>query len=83
MAASIDVDGLPDDVRQLAESAASGDRDAAFRIVGQALLPVLVSEGRMAATPALSAAVAANDEIVERVNSTLLVVATPASACDR
>jgi hypothetical protein len=83
VAASIAVDGLPDDVRRLAEAAASGDRDAAFRLVAQALLPVLVDEGRLASTPAVSAAVAANDDIVERVNSTLLVVATPPSACAR
>jgi hypothetical protein len=43
----------------------------------------LVEEGRVAPTPTLLAAVAANDDIVRRVNSTLLVVATPASACDR
>ena len=59
------------------------NHDDAFRVVAQALLPVLVNEGRIEPTSAMLTAVAATDDIVERVNSTFLLVATPASACAR
>ena len=81
-AVSIDVAGLPDDVAGLVAAATEGDTDAAYRVAAQGLLPVLVDEGRLApATPAIEAAAIANREIVARVNSTLRVVATPASVC--
>lgn len=79
---SISSDGLPEDVRAVVEGARAGDRDAGFRVVADALLPVLVEEGRVTVTPAIAAAVEQHSLIVERVNSTLLLVATPASACD-
>ncbi len=79
----VNVEGLPDEVRLLTESAVAGNHDDAFRVVAQALLPVLVNEGRIEPTSAMLTAVAATDDIVERVNSTFLLVATPASACAR
>ena len=74
--APIDVAGMPADVAALA---AAGD---GFRIVARGLLPVLVDEARIARTPAIDAAVAADRAIVERVNTTLAIVAEPAGACD-
>ncbi len=76
----IDASGLPPDVAALAAAAAT-DAEAAYRLVAGALLPVLTGEGRLEPTAAIDAAVAANAEIVERVNTTLAVVAEPASAC--
>ncbi len=78
---SVDVGGLPDDVASLVTAATGGDTDAAFRVVAQDLLPVLVSEGRLVPTAAVTAAAEASDTIVARVNSTLRVVATPATLC--
>ena len=82
-AVTVDVAGLPADVAALVTAAAAGDGDAAFRLAAQGLLPVLVDEGRIAPAPtaAIEAAAAANREIIARVNSTLLVVATPATVC--
>jgi hypothetical protein len=79
----VDVTGLPDDVRAQVEAAFGGDPDAAFRVVAQALLPVLVDEQRVTPTPAMQAAADATDTIVARVNSTLAVVVTPAALCQR
>jgi hypothetical protein len=82
-ALTLDTAGLPDDVAALVTAAAGGDADAAFRVAAQGLLPVLVDEGRIAPSPtaAIEAAAAANREIIARVNSTLLVTATPATVC--
>ena len=78
---AIDASGLPADVAELVQRAAGGDGDAAFDVVALAILPVLVEEGRLAATPAIDAAVAGTDLIVARVNSTLRLVAEPPSRC--
>lgn len=78
----IDSSGLPPDVAALTGATAAGDDDSANRLVMRALLPVLVTEGRVAPTPAIDAAVAANADIVARVNTTLAIVAEPASACE-
>ena len=82
-ALTIDITGLPDDVATLVTAAVGGDADAAFLVTVQGLLPVLVDEGRIAPAPtaAIGAAAAANREIIARVNSTLLVTATPATVC--
>lgn len=79
--AAIDAAGLPPDVAALAAGAAEGDTDAAYRLVMRALLPVLVDEQRVAPTPAIDAAVTDAAAITARVNSTLAIVAEPASAC--
>jgi hypothetical protein len=72
----VDVSGLPDDVRTLVEAAVAGDADAAFRVVADALLPVLVDEGRIGPVPPVQAAADRTDTIVARVNSTLLILAS-------
>lgn len=69
--AAIDASGLPADIAALVTA---GD---GYRIVARGLLPVLVDEGRVATTPAIDAAVAADGRIVERVNTTLAIVADP------
>lgn len=74
-AAPIDAAGLPQDVAALA---AAGD---GYRLVVRGLLPVLVDEGRVETTPAIEAARADTARIVDRVNTTLAVVAEPATAC--
>jgi hypothetical protein len=79
----VDLAGLPDDVRRPVEAAVGGDADAAFRVVADALMPVLVAEQRVVATPAMQAAADSIDTIIARVNSTLAVVVTPAELCDR
>jgi hypothetical protein len=80
---TIDITGLPADVAALVSAAVGGDADAAFRVAAQGLLPVLVDEGRIAPAPtaAIGGAALDNRRIVARVNSTLLVVATPATVC--
>src|SRR5688572_6686431 len=80
-AVSVDVEGLPDDVAGFVQSAAGGNADDAFRIVVSSLLSDLVEQGRMQPTPATAAAIAEHDLIEDRVNSTLLVMATPANVC--
>ncbi len=72
----VDTSGLPDDVRAVVEPAVAGDLDAATRVVADALMPVLVNEGRMQPSPALRAAADQTDMIIARVNSTLMVVAS-------
>jgi hypothetical protein len=47
------------------------------------LLVQLVTEGRLTPTPAITAAVDQHAAILDRANTTLLVIATPASACER
>jgi hypothetical protein len=79
--ATIDRSDLPDDVGALVDAAAAGDERAAYELVALAILPVLVDEGRIATTPAIDAAVAQTELIVRRVNSTLRIVAEPASLC--
>jgi hypothetical protein len=78
----LDAGGLPDRVGSLAEAAVGGDPNAGFRLVADDLVPLLVDEGRLDPTPAIAEAVAHRSEIVARVNSTLLVVATPHPACE-
>jgi hypothetical protein len=79
---AIDASGLPDGVRSLVEAAMGGDPNAGFRLVADDLVPLLVDEGRLDPTPAIAEAVAHRSEILARVNTTLLVVATPRPACD-
>ena len=55
----------------------------ALRIVVSNLFLQLVAEGRLTPTPAISAAVEEHAAILDRANTTLLVIATPASACAR
>jgi hypothetical protein len=78
----VDVSDLAPDVAGFVQSAAGGNADDALRIVVSGLLVQLVEEGRLPPTPAITAAVDEHDAILDRANSTLLVVATPASACD-
>jgi hypothetical protein len=78
---TVDVEGLPDDVGGFVQSAVGGDHDDAFRIVVSSLLPDLVEQGRLQPTRAIAAAIDDHDLIQHRVNSTLLVAATPATAC--
>lgn len=78
---TVDTAGLPDDVAILVDAALAGDRNAAFRVVAQGLVPVLVEEARIEATPALTAASERNRQIIDRVNSTLRIVAEPATLC--
>jgi hypothetical protein len=77
----IDTAGLPDDVALLLRAAQAGDSDSAFRFVAQGLVPVLVDEGRVVPTVPLREAAAANAEIIERVNTTVRVIAEPAGLC--
>ena len=77
----VDVSGLPSDVAAFVQSAAGGTADDALRIVVSSLLAQLVEEGRLAPTPAIIAALDEHPAILDRANTTLLVVATPASAC--
>ena len=77
----IDVDGLPADVTAFVQSAVGGNHDDAFRIVVSSLLPDLVEQGRLHPTPAIKAAIDEHTLIEDRVNSTLLVTANPATAC--
>lgn len=77
----VDVSALPDDVAGFVESAAGGDHDDAVRIVVSTLLPDLVAQGRLQPTPAIQAAVDEHTLIADRVNSTFLLTATPATAC--
>lgn len=79
---TIDVGGLPADVTALVTGAVAGDLDAARRLVGQGILPVLLDERRVEpATPALTEAAGSTAQIIARVNSTFRVVATPAGLC--
>ncbi|HWL43528.1 MAG TPA: hypothetical protein VNQ73_11340 [Ilumatobacter sp.] len=78
----VDSSGLPGDVAGLAEAAGAGDPEAASRVVARGLLPVLVGEQRLVTTPALDAAADATPRITDRVNTTLAVVAEPATACN-
>jgi hypothetical protein len=78
---TVDVDGLPDNVAAFVQSATGGNAGDAFRIVVSGLLPDLVDQGRVQPTPAIAAAIAEHDRVEDRVNSTLLVTATPATAC--
>jgi hypothetical protein len=78
---AIDTTGLPDELIRLLDSSLDGSREAAYRFVAQGLVPVLVDEGRIDPPPGLAAAAAGNDAIIARVNSTLRVVAEPASLC--
>jgi hypothetical protein len=78
---TVDVEGLPDDVSRFVQSAVGGNHDDAFRIVVSSLLPDLVDQGRLQPTPAITAAIDEHSLIEDRVNSTLLVTATPATAC--
>lgn len=78
---AIDSAGLPADVAALVDGANAGDGRSAYELVALAILPVLVAEARVATTPAIDAAVAQQDVIVRRVNSTLRIVAEPASLC--
>jgi len=80
---AVDPTGLPDDVVGFVESATGGNRSDAFRIVVSSLLLDLVAQGRLQPTPAIQAAVEEHHLIEERVNSTLLLTATPASVCAR
>jgi hypothetical protein len=50
-------------------------------VVALGILPELVEQGRIAPTPAIAAAVAADDTITDRVSSTVRIVASPASLC--
>jgi hypothetical protein len=81
-AVAVDVDGLPSDIRSIVQASVEGNTDAAFRVVADDLLAVLVSESRLEPTPAIAAAVERRDLIVARVNSTLMVSATPRQACE-
>jgi hypothetical protein len=80
-AVSVDVEGLPDDVAGFVQSATGGNGDDALRVVVSSLLPDLVEQGRVQPTPAIAAAIAEHDLIEDRVDSTLLVTATPATVC--
>jgi hypothetical protein len=80
-AVAVDVRGLPDDVAAFVQSATGGNHGDAFRIVVSSLLLDLVSEGRLKPTKAIQAAVDEHARIQERVNSTLLLTATPATVC--
>jgi hypothetical protein len=80
-AVAVDVEGLPDDVAAFVQSATGGNADDALRIVVSSLLPDLVDQGRLQPTPAIAAALREHELIENRVNSTLLITATPASAC--
>jgi hypothetical protein len=80
-AVAVDVEGLPDDVADFVRSATGGNGEDAYRIVVSSLLPDLVSQGRLQPTPAITAALDEHDLIEQRVNSTLLVTATPPSTC--
>jgi hypothetical protein len=80
---AVDVSGLPPEVAGFVESAAAGNADDALRIVVSNLLVQLVTEGRLTPTPAITAAVDQHAAILDRANTTLLVIATPASACER
>jgi hypothetical protein len=75
------VDGLPDDVRQLVDAALDGNADAAFRIVADDLLWVLVDEQRIEPPPATTEAVAQRAAIRARISTTLLVAATGTATC--
>jgi len=77
----VDVEGLPADVTAFVQSAVGGNHDDAFRIVVSSLLPDLVEQGRLQPTPAIKAAIDEHSLIEDRVNSTLLVTANPATAC--
>lgn len=77
----IDASGLPPDVAALTGATTAGDTDSAHRLVMRGLVPVLADEGRVVPSPAIDAAVAANDAIIARVNTTLAVVAEPAGVC--
>ena len=80
-AVPVDLDGLPDDVAGFVRSATSGNHDDAFRIVVAKLMLDLVAEGRLQPTLAIQAAVDEHQLIEDRVNSTLLLTASPASVC--
>jgi hypothetical protein len=72
---AVETAGLPDDVIELVSAALDGDADAAFRVVATDLLPVLVAESRLVPTPPIAAALDARQLIVERVNTTFMVIA--------
>lgn len=78
---AVDVSGLPDNVVEFVQSATGGNHDDAFRIVVSSLLIDLASQGRLQPTPAIQAAVDEHKLIEDRVNSTFLLTATPASTC--
>jgi hypothetical protein len=80
-AVAVDVGGLPDDVAAFVRSATGGNAEDAFRIAVSSLLADLVEQGRLQPTPALAAAIDEHQLIEDRVNSTLLVTATPAIVC--
>jgi hypothetical protein len=79
-AVAVDVEGLPDDVVAFVQSATGGSADDAFRIVVSSLLPDLVEQGRLQPTPSIAAALEQHELIEDRVNSTLLVTATPCAS---
>lgn len=79
--AAIDTEGMTADVADLVVLATAGDPDSAFAVVALGILPELVEQGRIVATPAISAAVASSDVIAARTASTLRLVATPATLC--
>jgi hypothetical protein len=79
--APVDTFGLPDDVADLVERSAAGDPSSAHAVVAFGILPTLVEELRLDASPAMRAAVTANEAITSRVATTLRIVASPASLC--
>lgn len=77
----VDTTDLAPDVADLVARASAGDEPSAFAVVALGILPELVDRGRIASTPAIAAAVAADDAITARVSSTVRIVASPASLC--
>lgn len=80
----VDVSGMFEETGRLVTSAVDGSDVAARRVaMSPVLLSRLVDEERVTVTPALQAAADARVAIADRVDTTLLVAATPASVCSR
>ncbi len=77
----VDTEGLAADVADLVSLASAGDASSAYAVIALGILPELVEQGRIAPTPAIDAAVAANDAISARVSSTVRIVASPSTLC--
>jgi hypothetical protein len=78
---TVDVSGLPANEAGFVQSATGGNHDDAFRIVASSFLGDLVAHGRLQPTAAIRAAVDEHELIEDRVNSTFLLTASPATAC--
>lgn len=77
------LDGLPGDLPARFDRALAGDRDVAFVLVADGLLPLLAAEDRIVvSSSSVDAAIGRAALIDRRVVGTLVLVAEPSIGCD-